>query len=146
LALSSDLVLAVPHTRFVLPEIRRGIMPGMGGTQALTAALGPRRAMDYLLNGKEIDAESALELGLINRIVASDRLMDEALACARRLTELPPLALSAVTRAVRGAGTGVTENGLALELALHQRLMASFDRIEGARAFVDGRDPVWKGE
>lgn len=146
LALSSDLVLAVPHAGFALPEIRRGIMPGMGGTQALTAALGPRRAMELLLTGDALDAETALACGLVNRIVAPEALVSEALALAEWIAEAPPLAVSAVTRAVRGAGQGGAEAGLALELALHQRLMASDDRLEGARAFAEKRRPVWKGE
>ncbi|MWD25927.1 hypothetical protein E0K89_000335 [Aquicoccus sp. SCR17] len=145
LALSSDLVLAVPSARFALPEIRRGIMPGMGGTQFLTEALGPRRALEHLLTGAEIAAEEALRLGLVNRIVEPGALEEETLALAARIAELPPLALSAATRATRAAGQGGTDAGLAMELALHQRLMASEDRIEGARAFAEKRDPVWKG-
>lgn len=146
LAMSSDIVFASPAARFALPEIKRGIMPGMGGTQFLTRAVGSRKAMELLLTGAELDAKAADRLGMINRIVDQEQLLGTALEFARSVAASPPLAVRAVTRAVRsGAATDLT-SGLALELALHQRLMASRDRQEGAQAFADGRDPQWHGE
>ncbi|WP_163852178.1 enoyl-CoA hydratase/isomerase family protein [Pseudooceanicola aestuarii] len=145
LALSSDLVIAATNARFALPELQRGVMPGMGGTQFLARALGGRRALDLLLSGAELDAPRAEELGLVNRVVPPDRLMDEVMRYADRLMALPPLAVQAAVRSTRGAADFGGPAGLALELALHQRLMASEDRVEGARAFAEGRPPVWQG-
>lgn len=145
LALSADLVIAAEDARFCLPEIKRGIMPGMGGTQFLARALGPRRAMELLLEGREIGAAEAVSLGLANRAVPPADLMDEALRTARQIAASPPLAVRAIVRSARaGAGTDMA-TGLAYELALHQRLMASDDRREGIAAFVEKREPRWTG-
>lgn len=145
LALSCDMVIAADHARFCLPEVKRGIMPGMGGTQFLARKVGAQRAMELILSGREIDAQEALALGIAGRIVPQAALQAAALESARQIAASPPLAVSAVARAVRGgAGTDLA-SGLALELALHQRLMASDDRREGIAAFVERRTPHWRG-
>lgn len=145
LALSSDLVIASTNARFALPELQRGVMPGMGGTQFLTRAVGARRALDLLISDAQLDAARAEDLGLVNQVVPPDRLLEEVMRYVDRLMALPPLAVQAAVRSIRGAADFGGPAGLALELSLHQRLMASEDRIEGARAFSEGRPPIWQG-
>lgn len=143
LAFASDIVFAVPDARFALPEITRGIMPGMGGAHALKAAMGHRRAAWHLLTGEELSAEDALGFGLVTRIVPAERLMSAAMEFANTLSSLPAMPVRSIIRNLRGFDRGGIDAQLDLELALHQRLMDSADRAEGAQAFAEGRPPVW---
>jgi enoyl-CoA hydratase/carnithine racemase len=145
IALASDLVYAADDAEFGLPEIRLGIMPGLGGTQWLPRLIGRARAMELLLGGERIGAREAEAIGLISRVFPREQLLDAALARAAQIAALPPLAVRAVRRAVANGGEMDLGSGLAYELALHQRLLASEDREEGIRAFVEKRAPIWKG-
>jgi len=145
IALASDLVYAAEEAEFGLPEIRLGIMPGLGGTQWLPRLIGRARAMELLLSGERISAREAEASGLISRVLPRERLLEGALARAAQIAALPPLAVRAVRRAVAIGGEMDLSSGLAYELALHQRLLASEDREEGIRAFVEKRAPSWKG-
>ncbi|MGM0561219.1 MAG: enoyl-CoA hydratase/isomerase family protein [Pseudomonadota bacterium] len=145
LAMASDLIYASETAEFGLPEIRVGIMPGMGGTQFLPRLVGRSKAMEMLLSGERISAKQAEQCGLVSQTVSEGELLSFALERAEQISNMPPLAVQAINRAVSMGGELDINSGLAYELALHRRLMASEDRREGVRAFVEKRRPEWSG-
>jgi enoyl-CoA hydratase/carnithine racemase len=145
LALACDMIVAEREARFGQPEIRLGIIPGGGGTQRLTRVLGKQRAMELVLTGRSFDAETAASWGLVNRVAEPGRWLEEATALARKVAERPPLAARLAKRAVLAAeDTGIVA-GLRAERDLFEQAMASEDRVEGMRAFLEKRDPEFKG-
>lgn len=145
IALASDIVLASEEAEFGLPEIGLGIMPGLGGTQFLPRIIGRGRALEIMLTGDRLNAEEARECGIVSRILPRADLLNHALERAEQIASMPPLAVRSIRRAVQIGGELDLNSGLAYELALHQRLMASEDRAEGVRAFVEKRAPKWLG-
>jgi enoyl-CoA hydratase len=146
LALACHLRVAARGATFTLPETKLGVFPAYGGTQRLARALGTGRALAAMLAGDSISADEALRRGIVNRIAERDRLLTEAEALARSVSEHAPLAVRACLEAVtRGARTTLAE-GLALEAELFARLFASEDVREGTRAFLEKRAPVFKGK
>jgi enoyl-CoA hydratase len=143
LMMCCDLVVAAEHAVFGLAEVKRGLMPGGGGT-LLATRIPLVLALEIALTGDTFDAPRALEIGLINRVVPADRVLDEALALAGRVAENGPLAVSVVKRLVR---QGATDGGPAAwpPPAEIQRVFASEDAREGALAFVEKRAPRWVG-
>jgi len=140
-ALACDVRLAAPHARFGLAEVRWAIMPGAGGTQRLPRAVGPTKALEMILTAEPIDAEEALRVGLINRIVPLPELMAAARALAATLCERGPLALRAAKEAVvRGLSLPLAD-GLRLESFLAGTLRGTEDAAEGPRAFAEKRPP-----
>lgn len=145
LALSCHLRLASNSARFSLPETKLGIIPGYGGTQRLARELGNGRALEMMLTGKIVGAEEALQIGLINRLVAGGELLAEAESLAGEIARLAPLAIRACLKAVtRGADLPLAE-GLALEAELFAALFATEDMREGTSAFLEKRAPVFRG-
>jgi enoyl-CoA hydratase/carnithine racemase len=144
IALASDIVLAAEEAEFGLPEIGLGIMPGLGGTQFLPRIIGRGRALEMMLTGERINAEEARECGIVSRVFPREELLSRALERAEQIAGMPPLAVRSIRRAVQIGGELDLNSGLAYELALHQRLMASEDRAEGVRAFVEKRLPTWR--
>lgn len=146
LALACHLRIATPNAKFSLPETKLGIIPGYGGTQRLTRELGRARALELLLTSGKINAEDALRLGLINRIVDASQLLKLAEALAQEIAQLAPLAIRACLQVVvQGAELPLAE-GLALEARLFASLFATNDMREGTRAFLEKRRPVFKGQ
>jgi len=145
IALSSDIVLAAEEAEFGMPEINLGIMPGLGGTQFLPRIIGHGRALEVMLTGERINAKEALESGIVSRIFPQAELLSRGLERAEQIAAMPPLAVRSIRRAVQIGSELDLNSGLAYELALHQRLMASEDRVEGVRAFVEKRSPTWQG-
>lgn len=145
IALASDIVLASEEAEFGLPEISLGIMPGLGGTQFLPRIIGRGRALEIMLTGDRLNAEEAREYGIVSRILPRGDLLNHALERAMQIASMPPLAVRSIRRAVQIGSELDLNSGLAYELALHQRLMASEDRAEGVRAFVEKRPPTWRG-
>ena len=145
IALACDLRVASENASFGLPEVTRGIVPGAGGTQRLPRLVGPERALDLILTGRRIDAQEALRIGLVSRVVPFGELLDQARALANAIAENGPLAVRAARAAVwRGLDLTLDE-GLRLEQLLAEPVRQSEDAQEGPRAFLEKRKPEWKG-
>jgi enoyl-CoA hydratase len=145
LAMACDLLVAADDASFGQPEIRIGVMPGAGGTQRLTRAVGKARAMELILTGRTMAASEADALGLVSAIVPADATVDAALELAARIATMPPLAVRAAKSAVRDADEGSLRDGLAREREAFFRLFDTEDQAEGMSAFTDKRPPVWSG-
>jgi enoyl-CoA hydratase len=145
LAMTCDMIVAAEDARFGQPEIRLGVMPGAGGTQRLTRAIGKARAMEMILTGDPIDAQAAASLGLVTRVVPADATVDAALELAARIAGMPPLAVRAAKAAVRSAHEDALEAGLAAEREAFFRLFDTEDQAEGMAAFTEKRAPSWSG-
>jgi enoyl-CoA hydratase/carnithine racemase len=136
-ALVCDLIVADPAARFGFPEVRLGLIPGAGGTQRLPARIGVGPAKQLLLLGGSVDADDSLRLGLVSRIAARGRALEEARELAERLAALPAVAVRAAKRAV----AATIEDGLDREHELFLQAFASHDVREGVRAFLEKRSP-----
>jgi enoyl-CoA hydratase len=145
LALACHLRLASANARFSLPETKLGIIPGYGGTQRLAREIGNGRASEMMLTGRAVEAEEALQIGLINRVANPNELLTEAEALAREISRLAPLAIRACLKAVTLGSDLPLAEGLALEAELFAALFATQDMREGTRAFLEKRAPVFKG-
>jgi enoyl-CoA hydratase/carnithine racemase len=145
LAMACDLIVADETARFGQPEITLGIIPGGGGTQRLTRAIGKQRAMEYVLTGRHFDAGTALKWGLVNKVVKNGRCVDEALEMARTIAEQPPIATRLGKQAVLTAEELSLTPGLEAERGMFEQAMATEDRIEGMQAFIEKREPHFKG-
>jgi enoyl-CoA hydratase/carnithine racemase len=145
LALTCDIRIAIPEARFGLPEVRWAIMPGAGGTQRLPRAIPQAWANYLVLTGDQMDAETALRIGLISHIVPREQLMDRALEIAAMICERGPLAVRAAKEAILRGQDMPLEHGLAYEMMMLGRLMATEDAKEGPRAFAEKRKPEYRG-
>jgi enoyl-CoA hydratase len=145
LAMGCDLIVAGEDARFGQPEINLGVMPGAGGTQRLTRAIGRARAMDLILTGRTITAREAETMGLVSRVVPADRTLDEALALGAAVAAQAPVAVLAAKEAVRLAEELPLGDGLRHERRAFFALFATEDQTEGMAAFVEKRRPEWKG-
>lgn len=146
LTMICDMIVAGETAQFGQPEIRIGVMPGAGGTQRLTKAIGKARAMEMVLTGKFITAQEALDAGLVNRVVAPELYLDEALALAEQVAAMPPIAVQLAKEAVlKSFDTGI-EDGLLFERKNFYLLFATEDQKEGMAAFVEKRAPLWQGK
>lgn len=139
LAMMADFIIASDKARFGQPEITLGVVPGMGGSQRLTHAVGKAKAMDMVLTGRMIDAVEAERCGLVARVVPHEELLDEALAAATAIAAMPPLAALAAKELVEAAFEMPLEQGLRHERRLFQLLFGTADKAEGMAAFVDKR-------
>jgi enoyl-CoA hydratase len=144
-ALCCDVLVASTAARFGLPEGLLGLSPGGGGTQRLTRAAGPFVAADVLLSSKRLDAEAALRAGLVSEVVEPDRLLDAALEKARAIVRIAPLAAAEMLTLVRDAIDADLERGLDREREALLRLRRTADASEGVRAFVEKREPRFRG-
>lgn len=145
LAMMCDIILASETAQFGQPEINIGIIPGAGGTQRLTRALGPYRAMEMVLTGATISAHEAAAHGLVNRVCPPETLLDEARRVAQTIAAKSPLAVQLAKEAVRAAAENTVREGLAIELRNFYLLFASEDQKEGMRAFIEKRAPNFSG-
>ena len=139
-----DIVIAADTAKFGQPEIKLGIMPGMGGTQRLARAVGKAKAMDLCLTGRMMDAAEAERSGLVSRVVAADRLLDEAVATAETIAGWSMPAVMMTKEAVGRAGEVSLAEGLRFERRLFHSLFSTEDQKEGMAAFVEKRKPVFR--
>jgi len=145
LALACDMIVCDEKTRFGQPEVTLGIIPGGGGTQRLARAVGKQRAMEYVLTGRRWDAQTAERWGLVNKVVGKGRWLEEAIELARLVAERPPLAVRLGKKAVLTAQETNLEEGLRTERRLFDEAMATEDRVEGMNAFLEKRQPRFRG-
>ena len=146
LAVSCDMIVAAETAKFGQPEINIGVIPGAGGTQRLTRAVGKALAMEMVLNNRTLSAVEALQYGLVNRVVPAERYLDEALGLAAEIAARAPLAVRFGKEMVNHSFETSLNNGLADERRTFYFLFASEDQKEGMKAFVEKRKPEWKGK
>jgi enoyl-CoA hydratase len=143
-AMASDFIIAADTAKFSLPEVTLGIIPGGGGTQRLTRAVGKAKAMEMILTGRMMDAAEAERCGIVARVVPADRLMEETLATAEKIAALSQPVIAAAKEAIRQAQEKPLTEGLRHERALFHAMFALEDQKEGMTAFVEKRKPVFK--
>lgn len=145
LALACDMIVASDTARFGQPEITLGIIPGGGGTQRLARVLGKQLAMEYVLTGRQFDADMALEMGLVNRVAKKNRWLEEATELAHTVAGRPPIAARLGKQAVLAAEESGLSAGMENERRLYEIAMATEDRVEGMQAFLEKREPKFEG-
>ena len=145
LALACDMIVASESAEFGQPEILLGIIPGGGGTQRLARVMGKQRAMELVLTGRRIDAQEAYALGIVNTVAPAGEWLTAALELAEVIARRPPLAVRFAKQAVLAAEETPMGAGLAQERRLFELAMATEDRVEGMRAFLEKRKPEFRG-
>jgi len=146
LALSCDIRIASNQARFGFPQVASGLIPMSGGTQRLPRLIGKGKALELILTADIIDAEKALEIGLVSQIIPHDKLASEVETIAQTMAEKAPIALRFIKEAVNKGLDLTLEQGLHLEADLYFLLHTTADRTEGIRAFLEKRPPQFKGQ
>jgi enoyl-CoA hydratase len=144
LAMMCDFIIAAESARFGQPEIKLGVMPGAGGTQRLPRAVGKSKAMDMILTARMMDATEAERAGLVSRVVAADKLLDEALAAAEVINAMGGPSAALAKECVNRAFESGLSDGVSYERRLFHALFATEDQKEGMDAFVHKRKPQFK--
>lgn len=145
-ALACDIRIASEKASFGQPEINLGIIPGGGGTQRLTRLVGEGKAMEMILTGEIIDAQTALSIGLVNHVVPADQLETRTMEIANRIAEKSPIALRLAKEAIKIASRSNLDEGLRREVDLFALCFSSEDKDEGVKAFLEKRKPEFKGK
>jgi enoyl-CoA hydratase len=143
LAMMCDFIVAADSAKFGQPEINLGIMPGAGGTQRLTRAVGKSKAMDMILTARFMDAAEAERANLVSRVFPADKLLPEALKIAAQIADLSPVAVALAKQAVNRAFETTLTEGVRHERALFLPLFGTPDQKEGMAAFVEKRKPAF---
>jgi enoyl-CoA hydratase len=144
LAMQCDIMIAAENAKFGQPEIKLGVIPGIGGTQRLTRAIGKAKAMDLVLTGRMMDAAEAERSGLVARVVPADKLMDEAMKIAETIASMGLPAVLLAKEAVNRSYETTLEEGLRFERRVFHSLFATEDQKEGMAAFIAKRPPNFK--
>ncbi|HEY7299207.1 MAG TPA: enoyl-CoA hydratase [Xanthobacteraceae bacterium] len=144
LAMQCDIIVAADTAKFGQPEIRLGVIPGIGGTQRMTRALGKAKAMDLILTGRMMDAAEAERAGLVSRVVPAATLMDESMKIAETIAAMSLPAVIAAKEAVNRAFETPLAEGIRFERRLFHALFSTHDRAEGMAAFVEKRPPKFE--
>ncbi len=145
-AMSCDMIIASETAKFGQPEINIGVIPGAGGTQRLTRAVGKALAMEIILNNRTLTAQEALQFGLVNRVVPVDQYLPEALKLAEEIAARAPIAVRVAKLMINQAYEHTLTDGLRAEKQEFYDLFATEDQKEGMRAFIEKRKPEWKGK
>jgi len=146
MTLACDLVVASETAVFGQPEIGIGVIPGAGGTVRLARLVGKHRALELILTGRRFSAKEAFTMGLVSRLVPAESVLDEAMALARTIAAMPPLAVRAAKEAVLKSLNSGLDDALAFERGRFYDLFDTQDQKEGMKAFVEKRKPVWTGK
>ena len=145
IAMSCDFCYAAEGARFALTEVTRGIMPGGGGTQHLPRAIGARRAKEAIFTGEPFSAEEALAWGIVNRIFTSGRVLEEALATARRIAANAPISIRQAKKSIDHGLQTDLRTGMHFEIEAYYQLIPTEDRREGITAYNEKRPPQFRG-
>ncbi len=145
IAAACDFIYAAQGARFALTEVTLGIMPGAGGTQNLTRAVGTRRAKELILTGLPFSADDAASWGLVNKVTEAAALVPAALETARRIAGNAPVSIRQAKQAIQRGVDMALSDGLALEIEAYNRMVPTEDRREGINAFNEKRKPVFRG-
>ncbi|WP_338603443.1 enoyl-CoA hydratase/isomerase family protein [Desulfoferula mesophila] len=146
LLLATDIRVACEDAVFQIPEVKRGILPANGGTQRIARQLPYAVAMEMVLLGRRLNAQEALQFGLVNKVVPREKLMEAAQEYARALAASPPLALQAIKELVVRSQSMTLDEGIRLETTVFELLKTTEDAKEGPKAFAEKRPPVWQGK
>jgi enoyl-CoA hydratase len=144
LAMQADVIIAADTAKFGQPEIKLGVIPGIGGTQRLARAVGKAKAMDLILTGRMMDAAEAGRSGLVARVVPAASLMDEAMKVAETIANMSLPSVLAGKEAINRAFESGLSEGIMFERRIFHSLFATEDQKEGMKAFVEKRAPKWK--
>jgi enoyl-CoA hydratase len=146
LAMSCDMIFAAEGAKFGQPEINLGIIPGAGGTQRLTRAIGKVRAMEMIITGKMYSAKEMFDAGLLTAVFADDVYLDETIKVAKEISNKPAIAVQLAKECIMKAYNTTIEDGIQFERRNFYLLFSSEDKIEGMKAFIEKRKPVWKNK
>jgi len=146
LAMMCDMIFASETAMFGQPEIKLGVIPGMGGSQRLTKLVGKAKAMDMILTGRMMDAVEAERCGLVARVIPAEQLMEETLVAARTIAGYGKLATMAAREAVERAQEGGLREGILFERRIFHALFSTADQTEGMAAFIEKRPPQFQGK
>jgi len=146
LAMACDLIIASETASFGQPEINLGIIPGAGGTQRLTRAVGKSLAMEMILNNRTLTAQEAQSIGLINAVYPVEEYLDQALTLAQEIAHRAPLAVQAAKKAINQSFEESLSEGLQVERDIFYALFDTKDQQEGMAAFLEKRKALWQGE
>jgi enoyl-CoA hydratase/carnithine racemase len=145
LALCCDFIYAAENARFALTEVTLGIMPGAGGTQNLPRAVGERRAKEIILTGRPFSAQEAHDWGMVNRLCAPEKVVEDALGTARVIADNAPISVRQAKHAIHYGLQMDLASGMMLEIEAYNRMVPTEDRREGIASFNEKRKPVFKG-
>jgi enoyl-CoA hydratase len=145
-AMQCDLIIAADNAKFGQPEIKLGVIPGLGGTQRLTRAVGKAKAMDLVLTGRMMDAAEAEKSGLVARVVPAANLMEEAMKVADTIANMSLPSVLAGKESVSAAFETSLAEGVRFERRIFHSLFATEDQKEGMKAFIEKRKPKWKNK
>jgi len=146
MSMMCDFIIAADTAKFGQPEIKLGVMPGAGGTQRLTRFVGKSKAMEMCLTGRMMDAEEAERAGLVSRIVPAKKLLDDAMATAIKIAEKSMLTTMAIKESVNRSYETTLREGVLFERRLFHALFATEDQSEGMAAFLEKREPQFRGK
>jgi enoyl-CoA hydratase len=144
LVMNCDMIIAAEDAKFGQPEINLGVIPGAGGTQRLTRAIGKAKSMEAILTGKLYSAKEMYELGLLTRVVSNETYLDDAVALAKEVSNKPAVAVQLAKECILKSFDTTIEGGIEFERKNFYLLFASEDKVEGMNAFIEKRKPVWK--
>lgn len=146
LAMTCDMIIASETAKFGQPEIKIGVIPGAGGTQRLTKAIGKAKAMELVLTGRFLSAEEALFYGLVNKVVPVEMYLHEAVQLAKEIAQMSPIATQLAKEAINRSFETTLDEGLQFERKNFYLTFATEDQKEGMKAFMEKRKPVYKGK
>jgi enoyl-CoA hydratase len=146
LTMMCDMIIASESAQFGQPEISIGVIPGAGGTQRLTRAVGKYRAMELILTGRPFTANEAFDMGLVNKVVPTELFLDEAKSLAYQISQKSPLALQLAKEAILKSYDGTLSEGLQFERKNFYMLFSSEDQKEGMKAFIEKRKAIFTGK